>query len=152
MDAGFFALSSSLPTDRDQFFASGAGDVRDVAGVVYEGGQYVGRVVYRAGRTSGWDAGTIAFRNQSVNIGSLTNPCLVHGTFGIELKSADGDSGGGIIAFDGDFNVYAAGTLFGGITDSLGDHYTWYSTLQDIETYFGLTTCKTNACERGHYR
>lgn len=142
MDAGYFELPT-LPADRDQFFASGTGDIRDISGPIYEGGLPLGKIVYRAGRQSGWIEGEITDRNVTKDFeGTIT----IHNLFGFNKHSEGGDSGGGIVTRGPDATTYAAGTVVGGNDCVVCGQRTYFSTVQDIEGYFDIAVCKTNSC------
>lgn len=145
MDSGCFELPT-LPADRNQYFASGPGDTRDIVGTVHEAGQWLTRQICRGGYKSGWDCGSVNAQSVTKNVGTTSAPIYIRNLFVINIRSQKGDSGAGMVAFDSDFNTYAAGTLVGGTTGLFDPDETWYSTTDDFEAYFGVTVCHNNGC------
>ncbi len=94
MDVGLFRITTR-PSDRNQYFAGGTLDTRDVIAIAPESVQGVRTTVSRGGRTSGWDCGLITYRNVTVNVAEPggANEFLIPNAFSIWMLSAKRDSG-----------------------------------------------------------
>lgn len=141
-DSGLFSMGSSVPTDRDQYYlASGP---RDLVGRYLDSALVVGRWVYRNGRTSGWGGGSITVPDVSIDVDPGAGVFWIHHSWKAGFQSTYGDSGAGMVTFNTGDDLFAAGVLFGGTLSS--PWQTYFSTIQRITAYHGITLCTTNAC------
>lgn len=141
-DSGLFNLGSTVPSDRDQYWL--ATGPRDLVGTYLDSALVVGRLVCRNGHTSGYDCGNINARDVSIDADLGAGTFWVHHQWKARFQSTFGDSGSGMVTFNTGDDLFAAGILWGGTTASPYD--TWFSSIQRVASYHGITVCVTNAC------
>lgn len=148
-DAGMFHITTSVPSTKNQYFASSASDIRSITSTMTEGSLTLGRVVCRSAWTSGWGCGPITVRDHDVNVsGDIYHPYIIKHAWVVQLHSDRGDSGAGFI-YTSSGVTSAAGILFGGILAGDGYYYTWFSPIEQVyETWanYGFHVCLSASC------
>lgn len=141
-DSGIFDIET-VPADRDQYFlASGP---RDLVGTYLDSALPVGKQICGTRSVSGYGCGLITQRDVSVDVVEGNGQYWVHHSWVIGLKSTTGDSGAGMVGFNSGDDILAAGVLFGGNTIA-APWKTYFSSIQRVQAYHGISVCITNAC------
>lgn len=141
-DSGLFNLGTTVPADKDQYWL--AAGPRDLVGTYLDSALVVGRQVCRNGHASGYDCGNINARDVSIDADLGPGTFWVHHQWKAAFQSTFGDSGAGMVTFNTGDDLFAAGILWGGTTSS--PFHTWFSSIQRVSSYHGITICTTNAC------
>lgn len=139
-DSGLFIIQT-LPADRDQYLL-GSGP-RDVFNDFLNTSLVRGKLICASRASSGYGCGSITRTNVTVDVDPGPAVFQIKNSWETDMNSKGGDSGAGMIGFDSSDNLWAAGVLFGG-PPTLTE--TWFSSAQNVQAFWGITICVTNAC------